>query len=257
MCACNMCALPSFDTLLGRCTSSGSRRAASSRPAPSRARLAAGSRAPSWPPSASPPSSCRWQALCSHAPSTEKMCDCGIKDTRSFPGSPRNFGRLPTRGAGKPRLPGVEPRLSGLEPVFLLLGVEPGGPPQNARLHPKIGLKSGVSALSLYLGSSARPERSQAPPRGALRLARGERLSSTDSRSSLLGRCRAPVAVAGELRKASKASKASPLFGLKKKASMVGFTLLSRSYYYLRRRSPGPPFLPDHRQALERGAINW
>jgi hypothetical protein len=30
---------------------------------------------------------------------------------------------------------------------------------------------------------------------------------------------------------------------------MVGFTLLSRSYYYLRRRSPGPPFPPDHHQA--------
>jgi hypothetical protein len=45
------------------------------------------------------------------------------------------------------------------------------------------------------------------------------------------------------------------MFGLKKKASMVGFTLLSRSYYYLRRRSPGPPFPPDHRQAGERGAI--
>ena len=36
---------------------------------------------------------------------------------------------------------------------------------------------------------------------------------------------------------------------------MVGFTLLSRFYYYLRRRSPGPPFPPDHRQAGERGAI--
>ena len=36
---------------------------------------------------------------------------------------------------------------------------------------------------------------------------------------------------------------------------MVGFTLLSRSYYYLRRRSPGPPFPPDHRQEGERGAI--
>jgi hypothetical protein len=32
------------------------------------------------------------------------------------------------------------------------------------------------------------------------------------------------------------------------KASMVGFTLVPRSYYYLRRRSPGLPFLPDHRQ---------
>jgi hypothetical protein len=36
---------------------------------------------------------------------------------------------------------------------------------------------------------------------------------------------------------------------------MVGFTLLSRSYYYLRRRSPAPPFPPDHRQAGERVAI--
>jgi hypothetical protein len=36
---------------------------------------------------------------------------------------------------------------------------------------------------------------------------------------------------------------------------MMGFTLLSCSYYYLRRRSPGPPFPPDHRQAGERGAI--
>jgi hypothetical protein len=36
---------------------------------------------------------------------------------------------------------------------------------------------------------------------------------------------------------------------------MVGFTLVSHSYYYLRRRSPGPPFPPDHRlQAGERGA---
>jgi len=35
----------------------------------------------------------------------------------------------------------------------------------------------------------------------------------------------------------------------------MSFTLVSRSYYYLRRRSPGPPFPPDHRQAGERGAI--
>jgi hypothetical protein len=38
---------------------------------------------------------------------------------------------------------------------------------------------------------------------------------------------------------------------------MVGFTLLSHSYYYLRRRSPGPPFPPDHRQEGERGAISY
>jgi hypothetical protein len=37
---------------------------------------------------------------------------------------------------------------------------------------------------------------------------------------------------------------------------MVGFTLLSHSYYYLRRRSPGPPFPPD-RQEGERGAISY
>ena len=55
-----------------------------------------------------------------------------------------------------------------------------------------------------------------------------------------------------ELRKASKASMSSVMFGLIEKASMVGFTLLSRSYYYLRRRSPGPPFPPDHRQADKR-----
>jgi hypothetical protein len=40
---------------------------------------------------------------------------------------------------------------------------------------------------------------------------------------------------------------------------MFGFTLVSRSYYHLRRRRsksrPLPPFPPDHRQAGERGAI--
>ena len=41
-----------------------------------------------------------------------------------------------------------------------------------------------------------------------------------------------------------RASKASPLFGPILKASMVGFTLLSCSYYYLRRRSPGPRSRP-------------
>jgi hypothetical protein len=34
---------------------------------------------------------------------------------------------------------------------------------------------------------------------------------------------------------------------------MVGFTLLSRSYYYMRRGSHAPPFPPDHRQAGEEG----
>jgi hypothetical protein len=38
---------------------------------------------------------------------------------------------------------------------------------------------------------------------------------------------------------------------------MVGFTLLSRFYYYLRRRSPGPPLPPDHRQARGTGGYNF
>ena len=46
-----------------------------------------------------------------------------------------------------------------------------------------------------------------------------------------------------------------PLTSEGNSGGMVGFTLLSRSYYYLRRRSPGLPFPPDHRQAGERGAI--
>eukprot|EP00964_Phaeocystis_antarctica_P047385 scaffold27414_cov92-Phaeocystis_antarctica.AAC.2 len=38
---------------------------------------------------------------------------------------------------------------------------------------------------------------------------------------------------------------------------MVGFiSNLARLLNYLRRRSPGPPFPPDHRQAGERGAKN-
>jgi len=55
--------------------------------------------------------------------------------------------------------------------------------------------------------------------------------------------------------KLQKLRKGSSCSGPILNASMVGFTLLSRSYYYLRRRSPGPPFPPDHRQAGERGAI--
>ena len=40
------------------------------------------------------------------------------------------------------------------------------------------------------------------------------------------------------------------------KGSMVGFiSNLAPLLNYLRRRSPGPPFPPDHRQAGERGAI--
>jgi hypothetical protein len=47
--------------------------------------------------------------------------------------------------------------------------------------------------------------------------------------------------------------RSTPVRGLRKcpwrfcrflKASMVGFTLVARCYYYLRRRSPGPPFPP-------------
>ena len=43
----------------------------------------------------------------------------------------------------------------------------------------------------------------------------------------------------------------------KRKGSMVGFiSNLAPLLNYLRRRSPGPPFPPDHRQAGERGATN-
>ena len=53
-----------------------------------------------------------------------------------------------------------------------------------------------------------------------------------------------------------RASKASPLFCAMRKASMVGFiSNLAPLLNYLRRRSPGPPFPPDHRQTGERGAI--
>ena len=37
--------------------------------------------------------------------------------------------------------------------------------------------------------------------------------------------------------------------------TMVGFISNLAPLNYLRRRSPGPPFPPDHRQAGERGAI--
>ena len=54
-----------------------------------------------------------------------------------------------------------------------------------------------------------------------------------------------------------KPSKASPLFCAMRKASMVGFiSNLAPLLNYLRRRSPGPPFPPDHRQTGERGAKN-
>eukprot|EP00964_Phaeocystis_antarctica_P076180 scaffold47088_cov79-Phaeocystis_antarctica.AAC.1 len=53
--------------------------------------------------------------------------------------------------------------------------------------------------------------------------------------------------------------KASKSFAPKreiKRGSMVGFiSNLARLLNYLRRRSPGPPFPPDHRQAGKRGAI--
>ena len=57
-----------------------------------------------------------------------------------------------------------------------------------------------------------------------------------------------------ELRKNPR--KGSSFFGPLRKASMVGFiSNLAPLLNYLRRRSPGPPFPPDHRQTGERGAI--
>ena len=53
-----------------------------------------------------------------------------------------------------------------------------------------------------------------------------------------------------------RASKSYATFLDKRKGSMVGFiSNLAPLLNYLRRRSPGPPFSPDHRQAGERGAI--
>ena len=52
-----------------------------------------------------------------------------------------------------------------------------------------------------------------------------------------------------------RASKRNATFLDKRKGSMVGFiSNLAPLLNYLRRRSPGPPFPPDHRQAGERGA---
>ena len=52
--------------------------------------------------------------------------------------------------------------------------------------------------------------------------------------------------------------KGTQFFGLILKASMVGFTLLSRSLTTIcvDEVPAGPPFPPDHRQAGERGAMN-
>eukprot|EP00964_Phaeocystis_antarctica_P139179 scaffold103900_cov63-Phaeocystis_antarctica.AAC.3 len=71
---------------LHMCTSSGGRRAASSRPANSWARSEAGSRAQSWPPSASPPSSCRSQALQSpHHPGRSNLSSFCVSAPRYPP----------------------------------------------------------------------------------------------------------------------------------------------------------------------------
>ena len=58
-----------------------------------------------------------------------------------------------------------------------------------------------------------------------------------------------------KLRTVSKPSKSFAPKSDKRKGSMVGFiSNLAPLLNYLRRRSPGPPFPPDHRQAGERGA---
>ena len=109
------------------------------------------------------------------------------------------------------------------------------------------------------------------------------RRAATFSRSGIAERLsrRATIAAAGDASSAfahrslslarcfdsprGRTIRSTPVSGLRKcpwrfgpifiKASMVGFTLLSRSYYYLRRRSPGPPFPPDHRQAQGNGGL--
>ena len=75
-------------------------------------------------------------------------------------------------------------------------------------------------------------------PRG-----RPQAVNQAISRNNLAGR---------ELRKNPR--KGSSFFGPLRKASMVGFiSNLAPLLNYLRRRSPGPPFPPDHRQTGERG----
>eukprot|EP00964_Phaeocystis_antarctica_P074322 scaffold45677_cov27-Phaeocystis_antarctica.AAC.1 len=62
-----------------------------------------------------------------------------------------------------------------------------------------------------------------------------------------------------KLRTVSRASKSFAPKSDKRKGSGVygGLHFKSRALTnYLRRRSPGPPFPPDHRQAGERGAMN-
>ena len=107
---------------------------------------------------------------------------------------------------------------------------------------------------SLLLSSRGAPSEQPAPNRGSSR----GRASATAPNDSTIGLApadpRRPIADF-LFRRNLNPKGATRETGPMRKASMVGFTLVSRSYYYLRRRSPGPPFPPDHRQAGERGAI--
>ena len=105
---------------------------------------------------------------------------------------------------------------------------------------------------SLLLSSRGAPSEQPAPNRGS---SRGRASATAPWVRPLVWRLQTRRPIADFLfRRNFNPKGATRDCGPIEKASM-GFTLVSRSYYYLRRRSPGPPFPPDHRQAGERGAI--
>ena len=105
---------------------------------------------------------------------------------------------------------------------------------------------------SLLLSPRGAPSEQPAPNRGS---SRGRASATAPSVRPLVWRLQTRRPIADFLfRRNLNPKGATRETGDLIKASM-GFTSVSRSYYYLRRRSPGPPFPPDHRQAGERGAI--
>jgi hypothetical protein len=120
-----------------------------------------------------------------------------------------------------------------------------------ARSRPQLEREVGVRDSGL--NTTARRAESNATP-CTFNLAMSARASTLGRRifrPSLLGQRIELHSKRGNLRKGSS------FFGPMRKASMVGFiSNLAPLLNYLRRRSPGPPFPPDHRQAGERGAIN-
>ena len=118
-----------------------------------------------------------------------------------------------------------------------------------ARSRPQLEREVGVRDSGL--NTTARRAESNATP-CTFNLAMSARASTLGRRifrPSLLGQRIELHSKRGNLRKGSS------FFCVMRKASMVGFiSNLAPLLNYLRRRSPGPPFPPDHRQTGERGA---